>query len=354
LRKRNRSSARQLEGMRILVVEDNLLNQQVAEELLHSEGAQVALAANGRLGVNAVATANPQFDAVLMDIQMPVMDGFAATKTIREQLGLRTLPIIAMTANAMASDREECLAAGMNEHVGKPFDLAALVQTLLLHTAYVPRRPRTGVAGTAPAAPAAPSSPTQEIAGLDLHAALSRMSGLQSLYVRSAEQFLPTLDDCVATYRENCATAPEQARMQMHTLKSTAALLGATELADLAAQAEAVCKNSGADLHAEPEASELEQVITRTRAQLHSAIQLLSAAPSTTPSQASRAQTLQNLKELANVLGTGDLQALEIFARARESLQHLPAQTFEKLEQSLQNLDLEAALQHCQNLIDAL
>jgi signal transduction histidine kinase/DNA-binding response OmpR family regulator len=122
-----------LQGMRLLVVEDNLINQQVAKELLTQEGAWVELAENGMLGVAAVLQASEKipFDAVLMDIQMPVMDGFAATKAIRAELGFSQLPIIAMTANAMASDREDCLAAGMNDHVGKPFDLGHLVKLLL-------------------------------------------------------------------------------------------------------------------------------------------------------------------------------------------------------------------------------
>jgi signal transduction histidine kinase/CheY-like chemotaxis protein len=124
------SKPRRLNGMRLLVVEDNLINQQVAQELLKSEGAQVTLAANGQLGVDAVAAASPAFDAVLMDIQMPVLDGFDATRKIRQELGLKDLPVIAMTANAMASDREDCLAAGMNDHIGKPFDLGELVSML--------------------------------------------------------------------------------------------------------------------------------------------------------------------------------------------------------------------------------
>jgi len=103
----------------------------VAQGLLVQEGAQVTLADNGERGVAAVATADPMFDAVLMDVQMPVMDGYAATRAIRHDLGLADLPIIAMTANAMASDREACLDAGMNEHVGKPFELDHLVNTLL-------------------------------------------------------------------------------------------------------------------------------------------------------------------------------------------------------------------------------
>ncbi len=123
-------AVRRLDKLRLLVVEDNLVNQQVAEELLIAEGAWVSLAANGKLGVEAVASAKEPFDAVLMDIQMPVMDGYTATREIRQGLGLTKLPIIAMTANALDSDRLECLAAGMNEHVGKPFEIAHLAAVI--------------------------------------------------------------------------------------------------------------------------------------------------------------------------------------------------------------------------------
>jgi CheY-like chemotaxis protein len=112
-------------------VEDNKINQLVAKGLLTQEGADVTLAPDGQLGVAAVAAAQPAFDAVLMDVQMPVMDGYEATRAIRQELGLTTLPIIAMTANAMASDRAACLEAGMDDHVGKPFELDHLVDTLL-------------------------------------------------------------------------------------------------------------------------------------------------------------------------------------------------------------------------------
>jgi signal transduction histidine kinase/DNA-binding response OmpR family regulator len=124
------SKPRRLDGMRLLVVEDNLINQQVAQELLRSEGAQVVLASNGQLGVEALASNATAFDAVLMDVQMPVLDGYGATRVIRQELGLKSLPIIAMTANAMESDREACLAAGMDDHIGKPFDLTQLVLLL--------------------------------------------------------------------------------------------------------------------------------------------------------------------------------------------------------------------------------
>jgi CheY-like chemotaxis protein len=122
---------KRLQGLRVLLVEDNKINQMVAKGLLAKEGADITLADNGQLGVAAVAGAQTPFDAVLMDIQMPVMDGYAATRAIRQELGLTSLPIVAMTANAMAADRAACLEAGMDDHVGKPFELDHLVATLL-------------------------------------------------------------------------------------------------------------------------------------------------------------------------------------------------------------------------------
>ena len=120
-----------LAGLRLLLVEDNPINQLVAEEMLLSEGAQVTMADNGQLGVAAVAAATPPFHAVLMDLQMPVMDGYAATRAIRADWDMATLPIIALTANALPSDREACLQAGMNEHIGKPIKRDRLVAALL-------------------------------------------------------------------------------------------------------------------------------------------------------------------------------------------------------------------------------
>jgi CheY-like chemotaxis protein len=117
-------------GMRILVVEDNFVNQQIANELLEGEGAAVILANHGQEALDLIAAAAEPFDAVLMDMQMPVMDGLTATREIRKTVDAITLPIVAMTANAMESDREACLCAGMNDHVGKPFNLVHLVQVL--------------------------------------------------------------------------------------------------------------------------------------------------------------------------------------------------------------------------------
>ena len=119
-----------LAGLRVLLVEDNLIGQVVVKTLLEQAGAQLSIAQNGQMAVDALSFAPDAFDIVLMDMQMPVMDGLQATLYIRQQLKLTELPIIAMTANVMASDFQKCMDAGMNDHVGKPFKVNDLVATM--------------------------------------------------------------------------------------------------------------------------------------------------------------------------------------------------------------------------------
>ncbi len=120
-----------LTGLKVLVAEDNFVNQQIASELLTGEGAVVELANHGQEALDLLRVEGKHFDVVLMDMQMPVMDGLVATRAIRERWSAVELPVVAMTANAMDTDRQACLAAGMNDHVGKPFNIAHLVQVLL-------------------------------------------------------------------------------------------------------------------------------------------------------------------------------------------------------------------------------
>ena len=113
----------QLRGARVLLVEDNEINQQAAEELLCQASLEVTIANHGREGVETLAARPEDIDAVLMDIQMPVMDGYAGSRKIRKDGRFGALPVIAMTANAMAGDQEKALEAGMNDHVAKPIDV---------------------------------------------------------------------------------------------------------------------------------------------------------------------------------------------------------------------------------------
>ena len=121
---------RQLAGARVLVAEDNELNQELAAALLEDAGLHVTLAANGQVALDLLAESPQGFDGVLMDIQMPVLDGYEATRRLREDARWRALPVIAMTANAMSGDREKVLEAGMNDHIPKPLNVDALFETL--------------------------------------------------------------------------------------------------------------------------------------------------------------------------------------------------------------------------------
>ncbi len=127
-----------LAGVRILLAEDNEINQQIAVELLEGVGARVQVAGNGRVAVEALLAAPTGYDVVLMDLQMPEMDGYQATAQIREDARFTELPILAMTAHATIEERQQCLAAGMNDHIAKPIDPGLLFDTVARHC--VPRR----------------------------------------------------------------------------------------------------------------------------------------------------------------------------------------------------------------------
>src|SRR5204862_7464392 len=121
-----------LKGARVLLTEDNEINQQIAVELLENAGASVKIANNGRQATEILFNGPqpPPFDVVLMDLQMPEMDGYQATAKIRSDERFRSLPIIAMTAHATLEERQRCLAAGMNDHISKPIDPGALFETV--------------------------------------------------------------------------------------------------------------------------------------------------------------------------------------------------------------------------------
>jgi PAS domain S-box-containing protein len=219
----------QLQAARVLVVEDNEINQQVARELLESAGVVVSIAGNGREAVRAVAEAadgRRRLDAVLMDIQMPEMDGYEATREIRADPRSASLPIIAMTAHALDSEKERCAQAGMNGHVGKPVDPSALFAAL---AQWLERRPHPG--------PDAPSMSV--IPGVDFNGALRRLRGNRELLLRLLGELVRQWRDGAQRIRDQLARAqPEEARRTAHTLKGAAANLGVDELAAAAGAVE--------------------------------------------------------------------------------------------------------------------
>jgi two-component system sensor histidine kinase/response regulator len=213
-----------LRGARVLLVEDNELNQEVATELLQGVGVEVAVAHNGQEAVEQVQAG--RFDLVLMDMQMPVMDGLTATRILRRNEALSGLPIIAMTANAMASDREACLAAGMNDHLAKPIEPEHLFASLL-H--WLAGRTPAPLAGQATAAATHEESTLQlpVVEGLDTRAGLRRVMGKRAVYLSLLHKFVQGQGDVISQLQQ-ALDRGDAAQLQRlaHTLKSVAGNIG--------------------------------------------------------------------------------------------------------------------------------
>ena len=328
--------SRPLAGLRLLVVEDNLINQQVAQELLSAQGALVSLAVNGQLGTEAVARAQPMFDAVLMDLQMPVMDGFSATRNIRTELGLTELPIIAMTANAMASDRAACLAAGMDEHVGKPFDLKHLTAVVLRLT-----HGRTAANKVPPAPEPLPPADVDS----DVEDALERLGHNTGLYV-----------SLLTSYLTEIATLPDQldrsllagdragAARLLHTLKGLSATVGASDLAGVAKQIEGVLKTDDASLTHDALRGSLRDAVQRAEQTMGDIAERYAKAPQTpAPGRAAAAPDptalRSQLSELRELLNHSDMRALEVYAGLRDALGQSAPSSLKALDSALADFD---------------
>jgi CheY-like chemotaxis protein len=239
-----------LAGARILLVEDNEINQELARDLLEGAGIVVTVAGTGRQALERLS--RERFDAVLMDCQMPEMDGYAATRALRRQPRWHDLPVIAMTANALVGDREKALEAGMNDHIAKPINVEDMFSTLARHV-----RP-------AEAQDAAPC-------GIDRDRALAELDGNERLYKRLVRMFREREAHFVPRFRlAREAGSLEEAVRLAHDLKSVSATLGAYALAQAAEGLESAAQ-AGA------EAAVLEPLLLALGRQLDAVIDELAA-----------------------------------------------------------------------------
>jgi two-component system sensor histidine kinase/response regulator len=235
-----------LPGARILLTEDNDINQQIAVELLEGAGATVKVAGNGREAVEILSNGPqpPPFDVVLMDLQMPIMDGYQATVMLRSDARFATLPIIAMTAHATSEERQRCLDAGMNDHISKPIDPEHLFDTVgRFYSPQLDRLPSDALSPNGGVQRGKEGSAQVEalpsIAGLDTTDGLSRVAGNRGLYLKLLRQFIEQQGPVPAQIAEARERHDDSlAERLAHTIKGLTGSIGARSLQQLAARLE--------------------------------------------------------------------------------------------------------------------
>ncbi|WP_177417977.1 ATP-binding protein [endosymbiont of Lamellibrachia barhami] len=227
-----------LRGAKMLLVEDNEINQDVAMELLVARGISVQWAINGQEALDMLE--QESYDGVLMDCQMPVMDGYTATRKIREQKKFETLPILAMTANAMEGDREKVLAAGMNDHIAKPIDVRNLFCTMAKWI--TPSNPLPEEALSIETA--AESAVFPDLPGIDSEVPLERLGGNVATYRRILEKFRNNNRHVIDQIRADIqADRLADAAFTTHSLKGSSGNIGAKQVHQYAASVEQHCRN---------------------------------------------------------------------------------------------------------------
>jgi CheY-like chemotaxis protein len=354
-----------LKGMRLLLVEDNVINQQVARELLKRQGAEVQVAENGQVSLDMLRKAETPFHVVLMDMQMPVMDGIQATQAIRQKMGMMTLPIIAMTANAMASDREACLEAGMNDHIGKPFDLKRLVKLLLEWSGWASASNPSAEG----AKPAAKAPPQPDLPVLDSTAAIDRLGKDADFYSKMLASFAADMPQMIKDLEQLWAEDVGKAAAMCHAIKGTAATVGAVSLAKLASTAEEAAK--AASLEASqpkpsapatplPFPAEIKVGATRTLEAIQkwqlAHVPAVVAPTNVDISQVNRQAVIDELHLLEHFLADFDMAANDVHERLQALGSRRPGadRLWAQLHVAIDHLNFEEALTTTQALLTSI
>ena len=329
-------------GARVLLVEDNPINQQIARVQLTHAGLQVTVAANGREAVELVMQAATPFDLVLMDIQMPEMDGYEATRRIRLHCSSEELPILAMTAYALAEERHKCLDVGMNDHLAKPIDVAQLHAKLCR---WVKPRPGAPELLEVKSEPAVPVSGFQALPGIRTDEGLARLGGNKTLYRSLLHRFAHENRRVVqrlATLLSDGDLAG--ARQVAHSVRGVAGNLGIVEVAATAAALEtALIREETAQ--ARGLLAELEMRLASVLAGEAALEQSLPAEPRYSGELLATEELPALSEELTGLMLMRNLQALKLFSRLHATLELLcPAETVLHLTGSMEQLDFARAM----------
>ncbi len=332
----------QLKGKRVLLAEDNEVNQLVARELLERVGMQVVIAADG---ARAVAEAEKGvFDIVLMDIQMPVMDGYEATRTLRSNKRFHTLPIVAMTAHAISGAREKSLEAGMNEHLTKPIDPDSLYDTILV---------AIGAGGTTAVAGGTRKthqlSPEKLTAGIDLASALRRVAGNRKLLRNLLLDFTARHQNSASEIRRMLEEGDRDgARKLTHTIKGVAGNLSAMLLHAAATELDTALK-SAQDRDLDPLLDKLDRAMESIAGAAAAVTRDSGREPgaSSSPFSHAPAELGKMLMRLDTLLAANDMAASELLARMASMLMtgQKTEPILQRARRQVRDLDYDSARQ---------
>ena len=324
-------------GTRVLLAEDNPINREVALELLHGVGLEVDTVESGREAVAKVGNTN--YGLILMDVQMPEMDGIEATRAIRARADGASVPILAMTANVFEDDRTACLSAGMNDFVAKPVDPDALFAKLLQWLPAADPAPLTGPSATAEIRTETPRRPI-EVPGLDFDWGLQMLRGNVKRYL-----------DLLSLFGERYGRHPEQLRDLLlagdrsglrrlaHALKGSAGTLGAMRVQELAEELDGRLRGDASE-------DEVEQCCTALGAELNTLIDGIRRAATgemPPPRQVEADDTVRLLERIDALLQVGDIEVNDLAEAHRQRLRDAFGKEGEKLVAAIARFDYEEA-----------
>ncbi len=340
-----------LKGRRVLLVEDNEINQQVATEILNHWNIKSDLANHGGEALIALEEAGEGFyDAILMDIQMPVMDGKTATLKIRNELEITDLPIIAMTAHAMEEERQSCLRAGFNEHVAKPIDPEILFNVLVEQLKE--RAPAKGATCLTTEAqdnnpiPGQEATLLQSLQHIDVNAGLKRVMGNEKLYLKLLQDFQRDLPTVLSTIEGHIAKeAWDDARKEAHGVKGVAGNVGADAIFEAAQDIEKSIKMDKIE-QAKEALPSLVSAVENTLSDL----QRIEGATDNTESddlvqgtEFSQQDISLTLQELDDLLSQFDMQAMQYLEKKVAILKYIFEDDYSALETAINGLDFDKA-----------
>ncbi|HDP67017.1 MAG TPA: PAS domain S-box protein [Candidatus Marinimicrobia bacterium] len=343
-----------IEGADILLVEDNEINQQVTAELLLATGMSVTIAENGKAAVEKCrARADSPYDLIFMDLEMPVMDGYAATKEIRRLPKMSTVPIIALTADAMSGVKDVALETGMNDYITKPIDPKEIHEMLIK---WIPAKSRPPKSPEPDAATTVVKSAFPSLTGIDTDAGLRRLAGNRQLYSRILKQFATENADLV-TRLDAALSKParKEAIHLAHALKGSAGNIGASQLHQLAASLNDILKNKPDD-H-DRIRTLIRQIDTEIR-QIHAAIAQINLPPETPQVESLSGQSpdsepfQKSITELYHLLAESDARAGDIFAGLKNTLRKkIPNPELGQIETAIDQYDYDEALDKLKNWV---